>query len=138
MISFNFIETQFNLDQSKHRRWLNGIAKDEGFSVGEIAYVFCNDEYLLELNKQYLNHNTLTDVIGFDNTVRKKLHGDIFISLERVEENAKEYKVSVEMELRRVMAHGLLHFCGYTDKDKEQKQLMREREDHHLESYKAI
>ncbi|MDR1792094.1 MAG: rRNA maturation RNase YbeY [Bacteroidales bacterium] len=121
-ITFTNIDIKFTLLHKKElRSWLNLCARHEGKFLEEIAYNFCSDDFLLKMNKQYLNKDYYTDVITFDycEELRKhKLRGDIFISIERVKENAMEYGVSMQVELLRVMAHGILHLCGYTDKSK--------------------
>ena len=118
------------------RKWLNAAIKQEGSSCGSINFIFCSDEYLLEKNLHFLNHNTLTDIITFDySTVlpgKKVVSGDIFISIARVTENAAKFNVSFEKELSRVVIHGVLHLLVYTDKSKAQKHLMRSREDFYL------
>ncbi len=112
MISFNY-ETDFLLEQeSAYEQWISEVISSEGKKEGDINYVFCDDAYLLSLNQEYLSHDTLTDIISFDYSVGNELHGDIFISVERVRENAEEFKVSFDNELLRVMSHGVLHYCG--------------------------
>jgi len=129
MISFNY-ETDFEIqDEAKYEAWLSAIITSEERREGEINYIFCDDEYLLQINIQYLDHDTLTDIISFDYTVGKEINGDIFISVERVKENAAEYGVSFEEELKRVMAHGILHYCGYKDKSTSDEALMRNKEE---------
>lgn len=129
MISFNY-ENDFELqDEAKYEQWLSDVIVSEGKKEGEINYVFCNDEYLLQLNRQYLDHDTLTDIISFDYSVGKELNGDIFISIERVKDNAIDFGVPFDEELKRVMAHGVLHYCGYKDKSEEDEQIMRQKED---------
>lgn len=132
MIVYNILNVDLDIDKSKLSSWLEAVVREEGFSIGELNYIFCTDDYLHDLNVKYLQHDTLTDVIGFDNSVGKKLHGDIFISAERVADNAREFGIEMKEELHRVMVHGLLHFCGYSDKDERKKELMTEREDYHL------
>ena len=133
MISFNYL-TDFKLsDELKLSDWINTIIGEEGYKLYFINYIFCDDEYLHNLNVEYLDHDDYTDVIGFDYSVGKKLQGDIFISLDRVEDNARKYGVDKDRELFRVMAHGVLHFCGYKDKGKKDSETMRAREDHYLE-----
>jgi rRNA maturation RNase YbeY len=124
MVEFNY-ETTFQLeDENRLEKWIENVASNNGYEVGEINYIFCDDEYLLKLNVEFLKHDTLTDVISFDNTLGKLLNGDIFISIERVVENAKEYNDSFEDELHRVMVHGVLHYMGFKDKlDAEIKQM---------------
>jgi len=129
MILF-FSETKFKSPQKKPvKSWLNAVVKHEGKKTGEINIVFYNDKQLLTLNKQFLNHDTFTDVITFDYSEGKVLHGDICISIERVKENAKRFNCTFEEELRRVMAHGVLHLCGYKDKKSADKQVMKQKED---------
>ena len=128
MIEFNY-ETDFNLtNETLLKDWINDIAISEDFEIGEINYIFCDDAYLHKLNVEFLNHDTLTDIISFDNSLGKLLNGDIFISVSRVKENAKDYKVSFENELHRVLIHGVLHYMGYKDKTALEKKEMRSRE----------
>ncbi|MFL5751758.1 MAG: rRNA maturation RNase YbeY [Bacteroidia bacterium] len=114
------------------RNWVKIIAKKEKRDCGNINYIFCTDEELLRMNIQYLNHKTLTDIITFDYSEGVKIAGDIFVSVERIEENAKKYKVEFENELHRVMIHGVLHLCGYKDKTPKDKKQMRKKEDEAL------
>src|SRR5690606_35376071 len=104
----------------------------EGFKVEEINYIFCDDEYLHKLNVEFLNHDTLTDIISFDYTIGKIIQGDIFISVERVRENAVDFDALFLQELHRVMAHGVLHYCGYKDKTEADESIMREKENLYL------
>ena len=128
MIVFNY-ETPFELpNEIQTQEWIQKVVADNGFEIGEINYVFCDDNYLHKLNVEFLNHDTLTDVISFDNTLGKLISGDIFISIERVEENAKDFKVSFENELHRVMIHGVLHYMGFKDKSDDDKIKMRNAE----------
>lgn len=128
MISFNY-ETDFELtNESAIESWIGRIIASEQKSEGEISYVFCDDNYLLELNQQYLQHDTLTDIISFDYSLGNELSGDIFISIERVRENAEIFNQSFENELLRVISHGVLHYCGYKDKSEADEQLMRQKE----------
>lgn len=132
MISFNY-ETDFNLDnENQFSDWISKTIKEENCKEGEINYIFCSDHYLHKINVEFLNHDTLTDIISFDYSVGKELHGDIYISVDRVKENAKAFNVKFEDELARVMIHGILHYCGYKDKTEENKYQMRSREDHYL------
>lgn len=122
-------ETTFQLkEKMKYKSWLNAIAEAEGFRVGELNYIFCDDAYLLELNLKYLSHDTLTDIITFDYVEGRVLRGDIYISVERVRENAEIFGVDFPQELLRVLAHGVLHLCGYKDKSDEEAKVMREKE----------
>uniref|UniRef100_UPI0030DAA519 rRNA maturation RNase YbeY n=1 Tax=uncultured Planktosalinus sp. TaxID=1810935 RepID=UPI0030DAA519 len=110
----------------------------EGFKLGEISYVFCDDEYLHKLNIQYLNHDTLTDIISFDYTVDEEIIGDIYISIERVRENAKEFNSTFEDELARVIIHGVLHLLGYKDKTELEKLEMRQKEDSAVQYFNRL
>jgi rRNA maturation RNase YbeY len=114
------------------KAWLKQLAAEEGKKIVELNYIFCSDSYLLEINKQYLNHNTLTDIITFDQSEKpNQIEGDIYISYERVLENGRTLKTE-ENELYRVIAHGLLHLCGYKDKSEEEEKTMREKENFYL------
>ena len=128
MISF-YSETDFNLENPKDIiKWISKIIKSEGFEEGEISYIFCDDDYLHKLNIEFLSHDTLTDIISFDNSIGKQLHGDIYISTERVQDNAQEYNTLFLDELHRVIIHGVLHYCGYKDKTEEDALTMRNKE----------
>jgi probable rRNA maturation factor len=110
--------------------WIKVVAKKEKRTIKEINYIFCTDEYLLQLNQSFLNHKTLTDIITFDNSEGKKaLEGEIYISIERVQENSLKFKTDFEDELHRVMIHGVLHLIGYKDKKPSEKALMRKKEE---------
>lgn len=111
------------------RKWIAQIAQNHGCRTGAINYIFCSDEHLLLVNKQYLNHDYYTDIITFDYTENKRLAGDIFISIDRVADNAQTYKTTFEQELYRVLIHGILHLAGYKDKGKADEKLMRKNED---------
>jgi probable rRNA maturation factor len=126
-------DTPFKLkDSQSKKRWVREAARLEGFEVGELSYIFCSDPFLLRLNQEYLNHNTLTDIITFDYSEKNLVAGDIFISIDRVFENAAKFSVSGELESLRVMIHGCLHLMGYADKSKAEKNLMREKENTYL------
>lgn len=136
MIQFSNQEIRFVLkNKLKIREWVKTILKEEGRKTGDIAYVFCHDEYLLKLNQQYLKHQTLTDIITFDYSEKDVISGDIFISLDRIKENSFSYSRSFEEELGRVMAHGILHLAGYKDKTAEDKKRMTEKENTYLVTY---
>ena len=129
MINFNY-ETDFTLgDEQAFSDWLSAVIVSESKNEGEINYIFCDDEYLHKINVEYLDHDTLTDIISFDYTVGNELNGDIFVSVERVADNAKDFNVSFAEELKRVLSHGILHYCGYKDKTDEDAQLMRAKEE---------
>ena len=132
MINFNF-ETEFNLESKNIiSSWISEVIINEGCTEGELNYIFCDDEYLHKMNVEFLDHDTLTDIISFDYTVGKELHGDVFISVERVKDNAADLDVTFEEELHRVMIHGILHYCGYKDKSEEDQKVMRAKEDFYL------
>ncbi|MDR1724869.1 MAG: rRNA maturation RNase YbeY [Bacteroidales bacterium] len=109
--------------------WIKKIAVLYGKEIGEISYIFCDDEYLLEINQEYLNHDTYTDIVTFDYSEDDIISGDIFISVDRVKENAKKLKIPFERELKRVIIHGILHLCGLKDKTSEESSKMREEEE---------
>lgn len=129
MISFNY-ETDFELsDETAISDWLSQVILSESKKEGDINYIFCDDEYLHKINVEYLDHDTLTDIISFDYCIGNELHGDIFISVERVADNAKDFEVSFDEELKRVLVHGILHYAGYKDKSKEDELKMRQKEE---------
>jgi rRNA maturation RNase YbeY len=129
MVEFNY-ENNFELhDEEKLRVWIEACIHGRGFKIGEINYIFCDDDYLLRLNVEFLDHDTLTDIISFDYSVGKLISGDIYISVERVEENARKFLQSPDNEMNRVIIHGVLHFMGYTDKNKKEQMEMRKQED---------
>ena len=126
---FNETPSIFPYNKNSVKRWVKSVAKSEGKEAGNINYIFCDDEYLHKINVKYLQHDTLTDIITFDYTEGKVLHSDIYISVERVKENAEIFKVPFQRELLRVLAHGLLHLCGYKDKTSKDSALMRQKEE---------
>jgi rRNA maturation RNase YbeY len=129
MISFNY-ETDFLLDnETQFSDWISRVILSENKKDGDINYIFCDDEYILEINKQYLDHDYYTDIISFDYSVGNELNGDIFVSIERVKENATDFNATFDEELKRVIIHGILHYCGYKDKSEEDEALMRSKED---------
>lgn len=129
MIEFNSI-TDFELENQEHlKEWIERIILTEGFELGHILYVFCDDEYLHKLNLEFLNHDTLTDVITFDYNMGKEVNSEIFISIDRVAFNAADFDVSFNDELHRVMIHGVFHLCGYGDESAEEEKIMRSKED---------
>ncbi len=135
MIDFNY-ETDFVLeDETAYSDWISAVILSEDKKEGEINYIFCDDDYLHKINVEYLQHDTLTDIISFDYSVGNELNGDIFVSVERVRENAQEFNVSFEEELRRVIIHGVLHYCGFKDKTEEDEQLMRNKEDEKIKLF---
>ena len=135
MISFNY-ETDFELEnEAQYADWISRIIESEGFDEGEINYIFCDDDYLHKINVEYLDHDTLTDIISFDYTVGNLIQGDIFVSVERVQDNANDFNVSFEEELKRVLSHGVLHYCGYKDKSPEDEALMRSKEEEKMQMF---
>lgn len=138
MISFNH-ETSFDLKNEEIiSSWISSIIANHNCKEGEINYIFCDDDYLYKLNVEFLNHDTLTDIISFDNSLGKLINGDIYISVERVADNAKDFKDSFEEELRRVMIHGVLHYCGFKDKSEEDQKEMTNQENLALLSYNKL
>ena len=136
MISFNY-ENDFKLpNETQISNWISTVITSENCKEDEINYVFCDDDYLHKLNEEFLNHDTLTDIISFDYSVGKTLQGDIFISTERVADNAKDFEVTFQEEVQRVLVHGILHYCGYKDKTEEEAKLMREKENFYLNTLK--
>jgi probable rRNA maturation factor len=131
MIDFQYINTD-KISTEDISNWLKDVITKEGKEIGELVYVFCNDDYLIEKNMQFLKHDTLTDVITFDYCNEEIISGDILISTERVKENALKYEVDFLTELHRVMVHGLLHLLGYKDKNEKDAKTMREKENYYL------
>lgn len=135
MIDFHF-KSDFVLEnKTQYSDWVTRIIESEDFVEGQLDYVFCTDDYLLSINQEYLNHDTYTDIITFDYSEGKSISGDIFISTERVVENALAYKVSREEEFLRVMSHGVLHLIGFGDKTKEEQELMRKKEEEKIKLF---
>ena len=135
MINFNY-ETDFILEnEDQYANWVSSIISSESKTEGEINYVFVDDDYLLKLNIEHLQHDTLTDIISFDYSLGNQINGDIFISVERVIDNAADFNTDFNTELKRVMAHGILHYCGYNDKTEVEKAIMRSKEDHKIEMF---
>lgn len=133
MISFNY-ETGFQLqNELQLSEWIAAVIIAEGFKEGEINYIFCDDEYLHKLNLEFLQHDTLTDIISFDYSLGKLINGDIYISIDRVKDNAKDFNVEFLSELNRVMIHGILHYCGYKDKTEADEKEMRSKENYYIE-----
>lgn len=132
-MAINFFEEEIKSSLSKKRitkQWLRLIAENKGYIVQDLNYIFCSDEYLLDINIQYLNHDTYTDIVTFDQSeYENEIEGDIYISIDRVKENAATLKTTYNLELLRVLAHGLLHLCGLKDKTEKEKKEMRKEED---------
>lgn len=123
-----------NICTRRTSAWVKKIAASHGKTIGEIAYIFCSDPYILEVNKQYLQHDYFTDVITFDYTEGNKISGDIFISLDTVQSNAEQFGVDFYEELERVIIHGILHLCGFKDKEPAEEAQMREEENKAISS----
>ena len=135
MIQFE-VEIKYSLKEKRRiKEWLNLVAFKEGSKIQNLNFLIVGDKRMIHFNKTYLNHDYSTDIITFDNSENKKISGDIVISIERVKENSKRYKVKLEDELRRVMAHGLLHLLGYDDKNEKEKKRIRKKENYYLEMY---
>lgn len=135
MISYNY-EIDFKVpNEDLYTSWIESVVSSEGKELGELCYIFCDDDYLLEINQQYLNHDTLTDIISFDYSEGDLISGDIFISVDRVQDNAVDLDITFEEELKRVMIHGVLHYCGYKDKSENEEQLMRSKEDEKIKMF---
>jgi rRNA maturation RNase YbeY len=129
MIEFHS-QTDFELSNVlKYQQWINDVAISEDYQIDSLGYVFCDDLYLHQLNVDHLQHDTLTDILTFDYTEDDKVSGEIYISIDRVKENALLYKVAFIHELHRVMSHGLLHMVGYNDSSPTEKAVMRQKEE---------
>lgn len=134
MINF-FYEEIFELVEEELKHWLELIITSEGKKPGTLNYIFCKDEYLLKINKDFLQHDDYTDIITFDKVRGKTISGEIFVSLPRVKDNAEALSRPYEEEKRRVLAHGVLHLCGYGDKTEEEQKMMRSKENHYLQKF---
>jgi probable rRNA maturation factor len=129
MIQFNY-ETEFKLeDETRIQQWISDCIETYDFTEGELNYIFCDDDYLLKLNVEFLDHDTLTDIISFDYTIGRLISGDIFISVERVKDNALKFSQTSDNEINRVIIHGVLHYLGFKDKSEEEKFKMRLEEE---------
>ena len=139
MITFSSESTNFDLKgKLKTKKWISEVIKSQGKKVGDISYLFCDDAYLIEVNRTYLNHDTYTDIITFDYVEGELISGDIMISVERVAENAKLYGATFEQELHRVIIHGVLHLLGQKDKSKADAVGMRNKENKALDLWNSI
>jgi rRNA maturation RNase YbeY len=128
MISYSY-QTDFpELDEVLYTRWLDTVAATESKIIGELGYVFCTDDFLHQMNVKYLDHDSFTDIITFDYSDEGVLNGEVYISIDRVRDNASRFRESEIDELHRVMVHGLLHLAGYPDKTEEERTIMREKE----------
>jgi rRNA maturation RNase YbeY len=135
MIEFHF-ETDFKIgSESAYSDWATQVITSEGFILRQVDYIFCDDAYLLDINKKHLGHDTYTDIITFDYSEGKSIAGDVFISIERVKENAKKFEQEFQNELLRVMAHGVLHLMGYSDKSEKEIAVMRQKEEEKIKLF---
>lgn len=134
MIQF-FYENLAESVKTDYTKWLEEIILSEEKKLGDINYIFCDDDYLLKINQDYLQHDYYTDIITFDSVKGKTISGEIFVSLQRISDNASTLSKNYEEELRRVLAHGILHLCGYKDKSEQQEQEMRSKEDFYIAKY---
>jgi rRNA maturation RNase YbeY len=133
MICFYTENIIFNLPQKREvKAWLTMVARQENKQIGTVSVIFCSDEYLLPINRCYLQHDYYTDIIAFDYTEANRISGDLFISVDRVRANGEKYKQSFRDELHLVILHGILHLCGYGDATPAQKKTMREKENKYL------
>jgi probable rRNA maturation factor len=135
MIEYHYENDFILVDSDKIRIWIEDLIKKEKKTVGDITYIFCDDDYLLERNKEFLDHNTLTDIITFNYCIDDNISSDIMISIDRVKENSTTFENSFNEELKRVMIHGILHLIGYNDKSDKEKELMREKENFYLNMF---
>ncbi|MDF4201438.1 rRNA maturation RNase YbeY [Maribacter sp. SA7] len=135
MINYNYL-TEFKLVAEKNfDSWITASCNTEGFSIQELNYIFCSDDYLLKINQDYLQHDYLTDIITFDYVSGKNISGDLYISIDRIKENAQEFNVTFDNELKRVMIHGVLHLMGYSDKSDAAIAEMRAKEEEKIKLF---
>lgn len=127
-VFFHKEELNLKIEEKKVSDWISSSIETLGFNLGNISLIFCNDEYLKKINIQYLNHDYFTDIITFDYSKKSSVSGDLFISIDRVKENAKDNNVDFMNELYRVIIHGVLHLCGYNDKTEGEKKMIRKKE----------
>jgi len=136
IISFFFLKNKISLkERTKLKSFIEILFKKEGFKLKSLTYVFCSDEYLLQLNQEFLNHDYYTDILTFDLSLTKEKEGEIYISVDRIKDNAKKIRRSLNEELHRVIFHGALHLCGYQDKAKAEQKEMTARENYYLNRY---
>ena len=135
MINYFFEEISTIAINEDISTWLEDIIVNEEKKLGKIQYIFCDDEYLLNVNREYLQHDFYTDIITFDYVKGKKISGDIFVSLPRIKDNAVQLSTDENEELKRVLAHGILHLCGYKDKNEAEQSVMTEKENYYLSKY---
>lgn len=133
MLDINYeLTADLSLDISKMETWFEDVVSRETKTLGDVCLIFCSDDFLLEINQQHLNHDYFTDIVTFDYTFENEVSGDLFISVDRIRENASDFGVTFEEELHRVCIHGILHLCGYKDKTEADELLMRQKENEAL------
>ncbi len=139
-IQFFKEEIKFEIkDITKLKTWLKNIIKSQNHTLGDLNYIFCNDEYLYNINMEYLQHDTYTDIITFDNAEKEtQIAGDIYVSVDRIKENAKNFDKDFQNEFCRVLAHGLWHLLGYGDKSEEEATIMRQKENESIDAFFAM
>ncbi|MGB5203082.1 rRNA maturation RNase YbeY [Eudoraea sp.] len=135
MINYHY-EGEFILENNnKYTSWIKNVLESENAQLGELSYIFCTDEYLIKLNQKYLDHNSYTDIITFDYSEKDIISGEIYISVDRVRDNALHFKEEFNIELQRVMAHGVLHLLGYKDKTEKEREKMRTKENEKIKMF---
>ena len=138
-INFFFEDiSSFQFDEKLYINWIEIVAAEHGKEVGEISFIFCSDEYLIKINREYLNHDFYTDIVTFDYVEGNVINGDLFISIDRIKENAESFGVSFQNEFSRVFIHGILHLCGFPDKTDEEAAIMRANEETALQVLKKL
>ena len=139
MVTYFFEDTDFKLkNKTKIKKWLKLVAESEVFSLGAVSVIFCSDNYILDINQRFLQHDYFTDIITFDYSEGEKISGDLFISVDSVRENSIEYETEFEEELHRVIVHGILHLIGYDDHTDEDIRTMRSKENYYLSLYDLL
>ena len=131
-INFNYLDVNLDIDEDKYNQWIQTSIEENNKELGEISYIFCNDEYLLKMNQDYLNHDYFTDIITFDYCEKKIVSGDLFISIDRIKDNSERLNTVFKEELDRVIIHGIIHLLGQKDKTEEEAKEMRTKEDYYL------
>lgn len=139
MVAFYFEDTDFKLrHKTRIKEWLRLVAESEVFTLGNISVIFCSDNYILDINQKYLQHDYFTDIITFDYSEGDRISGDLFISVDSVRENSVEYGTEFEDELHRVIVHGILHLIGYDDHTEDEIKTMRSKEDYYLSLFELV
>ena len=139
MVAFYFEDTDFKLrHKTRIKEWLRLVAESEVFTLGNISVILCSDNYILDINQKYLQHDYFTDIITFDYSEGGRISGDLFISVDSVRENSVEYETEFEDELHRVIVHGILHLIGYDDHTEDEIKTMRSKEDYYLSLFELV